>query len=438
MRIVRGHQIYNVLNEDLLDDIKLDNEKASKRVVKGIDVTQNVDFKHTVYYLYVVHKKRQFEYFVSQFNTIQKQFLYCIESIRHIEDFSLSLLLPDVAKVDLATVPYDLIKNGQEDSVAELVCEPDKDTSDFFAPILDVVRNNYRRGDIFIEFRLKFNIEDGLSYKKTAQVVEAIFRSNGFMIDEITTLTKDDVSQRVMFDDIRSRTQNYEQGYQMSIRNVFYHLCGISGKGADPDADEFIKAYIDNDKQKADSLVQIPLELKKIIKPGDLKFISTTKVAVTMNADSRTINCHIPEKVRVEINQLLFIWYYCDKFIKQNKDLYDTVHIVVDGTTVMKNDIFDNFYGWYASITHCHRLYCNGTDFKKLNSYLLQKVYVDEVVLRDPILQSSKADADVQECQIFITSWENPDVAMTSPTHDLEIKQDEKNTFKTMLIARKK
>ena len=97
-----------------------------------------------------------------------------------------------------------------------------------------------------------------------------------------------------------------------------------------------------------------------------------------------------------------------------------------------------SFHDWYQSITHAQKVYANGTDFKKLNSRFLQKVYVDELVLKDPILQTTKKDADVQQCQIFNTSWENPDVVIKSPTHNIEIKPDEKDSWKMMLIATKK
>ena len=205
---------------------------------------------------------------------------------------------------------------------------------------------------------------------------------------------------------------------------------------------EYATQYLEGNKKKASDMVDIPDEIRKLITPKDMIYIAPSRVSIRIDDETKRISCHIPENVQVIINILLFIWYYCDKFIQERKkqqDIFNGIDIVVDGTILICNDLVDSsFHDWYQSITHAQKVYANGTNFKKLNSRFLQKVYVDELVLKDPILQTTKKDADVQQCQIFNTSWKNPDVVIKSPTHNIEIKPDEKDTWKMMLIATKK
>ena len=111
MRLVIGNKLYNYsLNEDFLDDINIEQDSASKQVVKIIDLSDH-EFQHTVYFLFCMHRKVQFEAFVKHFQNIQDHFLYCIERERRIGEFELSVLIPDVTKVDIDTIPWRLIKN---------------------------------------------------------------------------------------------------------------------------------------------------------------------------------------------------------------------------------------------------------------------------------------------------------------------------------------
>ena len=67
MRLVIGNKLYNSpLNEDFLDDINIKQDSASKQVVKIIDLSDH-EFQHTVYFLFCMHRKVQFEAFVKYF-----------------------------------------------------------------------------------------------------------------------------------------------------------------------------------------------------------------------------------------------------------------------------------------------------------------------------------------------------------------------------------
>ena len=438
MRLVIGNKLYNSpINEDFLDDINIKQDSASKQVVKIIDLSDH-EFQHTVYFLFCMHRKVQFEAFVKYFQNIQNHFLYCIERERRIGEFELSVLIPDVTKVDIDTIPWRLIKNGKKDCISQIVCYDGNDSDKFFENLLYDVRQKFTKGNINIEFCLKFDIDGEVTTKKAARLTDSLFKMNTYVLEYINNVTKDDTSVRVIVDDLGCKTFPYRNGYKTSFIETCYKIFGSSS----PEMKEYATQYLEGNKKKANDMVDIPDEIRKLITPKDMIYIAPSRVSIRIDDETKRISCHIPENVQVLINILLFIWYYCDKFIqarKKQQDIYNGIDIVVDGTILICNDLVDSsFHDWYQSITHAQKVYANGTDFKKLNSRFLQKVYVDELVLKDPILQTTKKDADVQQCQIFNTSWENPDVVITSPTHNIEIKPDEKDSWKMMLIATKK
>ena len=113
--------------------------------------------------------------------------------------------------------------------------------------------------------------------------------------------------------------------------------------------------------------------------------------------------------------------------------------IDVLGTLLIDREILTDSYGmWFKSVSHINTIVSRGTPFRMLNSELLQGTFVDNLVLNYPHLQTTKFGSDSQTCQIFRDSWKNPDIQITSRTHNIDIYQDPKASFRTMMTATKK
>lgn len=440
MRIVRGHSI---LNEDILDDIEFDDIEQLDSVSSGTVMSpEEIDarpWKHTAYYLYTLRSKRQTELFFENFANISESFMAKADSERRITSSALEILMHMDDEGVLSLSPSELIRKGYDENIIRVVCQEGLDYAPLFADVLYAVMKQSVKGRYNVEFRFRFDTVSGMTIRDALRVAATVFGINMYTINAIVSFTKNDIDQCLTFDGTYCKTFHYHSGYLRSFKWVFSRLLGYgSASELSEEEKKAVQDYLNAKKKSAMDSVSIPDELKALITPSDLIYISESGVQITMNSAAGVIQCSIPRNRRVQINHVLFIWYYCDKYMKTHPE-WKGVDVIVNGTMSIGNDLFSSDFGnWYSCIEHVETLYSESTEFKKLNTMFLQKVFVQEMILNNPVLQTTKGDADIQKCQLYCQAWENPDVVIKSPSHNITIEPDAKSPNKIMMTAVKK
>ncbi len=361
MRLVRNNKLYNIvnecqlINEDILDNIDIEDDSSVVNRIQNGNV--ELDYNHSAYYLYDIQTKYQFEMFVKNFKQIRERLLRIILNLPNINNYKLELLIPDVNKVTIDSVPYRLISNGKEQFVKIMDCSKEEikedEINDFFKDSLNELKFKSSRGNIFFEFRLKFNISDTERFDSIVYLIKQLFRLAKLIFEKIDEIIGGKISQRLIVDDIQCEAFEFNRHFDERFKKLFYKFCTRKERSLKY---KFISDYQESQKKQRHSKISIPDEIKRFFTDAALEYIIPSNVTITIDKVNKRVFCHIPKNARVTLKIVMFIWYYCDRYIAdlyvQNTGEY-VIDIVIDSAVTINNDFYDTRYpGWYSSISY--------------------------------------------------------------------------------------
>ena len=334
------------------------------------------------------------------------------------------------------TYPHILLKNDNaEDTVLLWSVNESNDLHELTDTLEKYSANIPKKGNIPVEFRLCMNLTKNFTMKTAAILTGQLFKVMRQMVDIVCDTLSNSISYMMMFNDEYYVVHNYKKDYDSSYRKCFMQLMRLhtEDEAVLRDALEYIRVHTSKRKQKLLSGMQMPEEFSKLFTEKDLRYIAGFRPKIEIQ--SNKITATIPEYVSMHIVAVYYLWYYVfEKYNKVN-NVDMTLEVYVNGTLVVEDDIYDrtNKYIQFAK-----QILSRSTEFRKLNFNLLQDVYAEKLILFNPILQRTKADAQEQSCNIDRNRWKNPEIVIESPTHDIIIEDVPRFPGKEIIKAIKK
>lgn len=394
------------------------------------------DNVHVMYILLSMHTKQHAENFVTNFQDISDSLDYALSTIRTIDEYEISLCIPDVENGAQANRhPNLMIERGEEDKVIRKYLDDD-DIYPTLGNYMAEVRKNFKKGSVCFEYCVEFSFDkepmETLDYLK---FVEKLFNVFDVMLINVNHYIPD-LSYLLYIDNVGCYARKHDDRRPKSLRSASLKLMGYDEKNAPQEIVKEIKDGINDAFNKETQGLDIPEEFLKSMTKGGILSIVNAQPKVTINPDG-TVDCVFPETRSCTINQVKSMCYFCYKFLNDESEKRYTVR--VEGTMNMFDDILDgNWPNWFHAIEYIKHINATGADFKSFNTKLFTTTYVDSLMINNPVIQPTKKDSDVQECVLFNKSWKNRNVELTSHTHELDVMPDPKATFKTILVATKK
>ena len=220
----------------------------------------------------------------------------------------------------------------------------------------------------------------------------------------------------------------YRKGYSSSYRKCFQSLLAEVPRlrqDVDLKSEEFINNFTNKLRDKDLERMIIPDEIKAMITPLDLRYLAQYHPVIERHG--KVIRMTTPDYITTDITAPFYLWYYIDKynkqdFIKQSLGAPLSLEVYIDGPMIVNTDIYhSSFRDWYICIRRAGEVVSRSTEFRLLDLYLMKAVDTPKLVLINPLLQTTKADAQEQTCDINLSRWKNPDIEIVSPTHDITI-----------------
>ena len=433
MRLIRNNRLYESILDNIGGEITPSSSNVLSNNISGL--TNGCDA--TIFFMLLFHTRDQIFKLHNLIERVADGFYDSVDQFRGVTEFATEVMITNPDYPDnKTTYPHILLKkDNAEDTVLLWSVNENNDLHELTDTLEKYSANIPKKGNIPVEFRLCMNLTKNFTMKTAAILTGQLFKVMRQMVDIVCDTLSNSISYMMMFNDEYYVVHNYKKDYDSSYRKCFMQLMRLhtEDEAVLRDALEYIRAHTSKRKQKLLSGMQMPEEFSKLFTEKDLRYIAGFRPKIEIQ--SNKITATIPEYVSMHIVAVYYLWYYVfEKYNKVN-NVDMTLEVYINGTLVVENDICErtNEYIQFAK-----QILSKSTEFRKLNFKLLQDVYAEKLILFNPVLQRTKADAQEQSCDIDRDRWKNPDIVIESPTHDIIIEDVPRFPGKEIIKAIKK
>lgn len=343
------------------------------------------DDVHTMYILLSMHTKQHAESFVANFQDITDSLDYALETLRRIDDYEISMCIPDVEKGASANShPNKMIERGDGNKVIKKYIDEENELYPALANYMTEVRKNFKKGSICFEYCVEFSFnKEPMETLDYLHFVEKLFNAFDIMMIKISHYIPD-LSYLLYIDDVDCYARKHDDRRPKSLRKATLKLMGYDEKSAPQEIVKEIKDEINNSFIRETQGLEIPEEFLKSMTKGGILSIVSAHPKVTINPDG-TVDCVFPERYICSINQVKSMCYFCYKFLNDEEEKRYTIR--VEGTMNMHDDILDgNWSNWFHTIEYIKHINANGADFKVFNTKLFMTTFVDSLMINNPVI----------------------------------------------------
>lgn len=447
MRIVKNNRLY----EDYFDKVNVEDNPEEQ--VSGVD--DNIDdvfrketrqFAHSLNFVFVFHQNKFIEKLYDNLTDAVKRLEYVFDMNRFFERYAIRglVLNPEHKMFKQSTFPahdYQDEENRVLDGNLQV-----SDPRPLLQSYVDKVKESESKEDTVFEIELLFDVNgDTTDPKYVAPLVVSLF-SLGTPVAKVIrncvhSFSRNDLSMALYIDGVtyRNRSIHYARYYN-DIEKAYYQIMR-SEKNADKDADWFIKTFIEKLQQRGLDSMDISSDILDTMPKKVVEYIKPTHVTVKFrDDDGQKVQIIFPKNSTLTLNQLVIVWYYVTKYCadpKNNKEKYVPEIYVKCPLKIGKGNYIGKYGNWEDAIKECPLVIADRLKYTKILEFL-RYVYVDKFVVNNPLNHQGK-DESIYGVVFDIKQFKNPNVEITSPTHNISIRSvRESPNMRTYNAAKKK